>query len=32
MQRSFLKNVKERKERSVLFTKNAKERQNVVFF
>ena len=35
MQRSFIKNVeecKERKERVVLFIKNAKERENVTFF
>ena len=32
MPRSFIKNVKERKERSVLFIKNAKERENIAFF
>ena len=32
MHRSFIKNVKERKERSVHFKKNAKERENVAFF
>ena len=32
MQRSFIKNVKEHKERSVLFIKNANERENVAFF
>ena len=32
MQRSFIKNVKERKERSVLFIKNAKERKKIRSF
>ena len=32
MQRSFIKKVKERKERSILFIKNTKERENVAFF
>ena len=32
MQRPFIKNVKERKERSGLFIKNAKEHENVSFF
>ena len=32
MQHSFIKNVKEHKERSVLFIKKAKERENVSFF
>ena len=32
MPRSFIKNVKECKECSVLFIKNAKERENVAFF
>ena len=32
MQPSFIKKVKERKEHSVLFIKNAKERENVLFF
>ena len=30
--RSFIKNIKEHKERSVLFIKNTKERENVAFF
>ena len=29
---SFINNVKEREERSILFIKNAKERDNVAFF
>ena len=32
MQRSFIKNVKECTERSILFIKNAKERKNIAFF
>ena len=32
MQRSFIKNVKERKERNILFIKNAKERENARSF
>ena len=31
-QRSFIKNVKERKEHSVLFIKNAKELENIALF
>ena len=30
--RSFIKNVKEHKKRSVLFIKNTKERENIAFF
>ena len=32
MQRSLIKNVKEGKEGSILFIKNAKERENIAFF